>query len=157
MLDFRQHIEFSKWATLRTLKACSALAPEELTRDLGNSFGSVLGTLIPIFCADRMWLSRIEGGGRKSMLDPGEIVNFAVLLKQWPGMLDRFIEKAAEGAAETPVVYERTNGEEQQTPFRQVILHAVNHASYHRGQVATMLRQMGKEPPNTDLINFYRS
>lgn len=156
MLDFKQHIEFSKWATMRTLGACVELTPEELTRDLGNSFGSVLGTLIHIFCADRMWLSRIEGAGRKSMLDPGEIVNFAVLQKEWPGMLDRFIEKASAGAAETPVVYERTNGEKQRTPFWQVILHAVNHASYHRGQVATMLRQMGKEPPNTDLITFYR-
>ena len=144
---------------MRTLNAAAALTPEELTRDLGTSFRSVLGTLIHGFCADRMWLSRIEGAGRKSMLDPGEMVTLAVLKREWPRILDRLIERTTDVSAEqieADVVYCRTNGEEQRTPFWQVILHAVNHASYHRGQVATLLRQMDKEPPNTDLINFYR-
>ncbi|MCP5113270.1 MAG: DUF664 domain-containing protein, partial [bacterium] len=145
MVDLKQHAEYSKWAMLRTLGACAALTPEELTRDLGTSFRSVLGTLIHGFCADRMWLSRIEGARRKSMLDPGEMVTMAVLKSEWPAILDRLIEQAAgvsRDEATADVVYQRTNGEEQSTPFWQVILHVVNHASYHRGQVAAMLRQM---------------
>ena len=42
-------------------------------------------------------------------------------------------------------------------PYWQVVLHLVNHGSYHRGQVATMLRQAGIKPPGTDLISYYRT
>ena len=41
--------------------------------------------------------------------------------------------------------------------FWEMLQHVVNHASYHRGQVTTMLRQLGAEPPpSQDLIAFYR-
>jgi uncharacterized damage-inducible protein DinB len=41
-------------------------------------------------------------------------------------------------------------------PYWQMVFHLVNHGSYHRGQVATMLRQSGVTPPGTDLVTFYR-
>jgi uncharacterized damage-inducible protein DinB len=48
-----------------------------------------------------------------------------------------------------------TGGEYQHT-FSQMFHHAVDHSSYHRGQVVTMLRQVGVVPPITGLIFFYR-
>jgi uncharacterized damage-inducible protein DinB len=45
----------------------------------------------------------------------------------------------------------------RRTPFSQTFQHLVNHGTYHRGQVVTMLRQLGAgTPPSTDLIAFYR-
>jgi uncharacterized damage-inducible protein DinB len=41
-------------------------------------------------------------------------------------------------------------------PLWQALQHLVNHGSYHRGQVTTMLRQVGAGPVSTDLIVFYR-
>ena len=38
-----------------------------------------------------------------------------------------------------------------------MLQHMVNHASYHRGQVTTMLRQLGAQPAKSmDMIAFYR-
>ncbi len=154
------HLRYTKWATARTLETAADLSSDEATRDLGVSFGSVLGTLIHTFCADRMWLSRIEGKGRSSMLDPGEELSLGALQERWPALHDRWLQVAA-GRSDVSigedVVYQRTNSEDQRTPYWQVILHLVNHASYHRGQVASMLRQLGRIPLNTDLVTYYRS
>ena len=49
------------------------------------------------------------------------------------------------------------NGVRYAQPFSQTFQHLVNHGTYHRGQVVTMLRQLGVQgPPSTDLIAFYR-
>ena len=49
------------------------------------------------------------------------------------------------------------NGQPQAQPFWQMLQHLVNHGSYHRGQVTTMMRQLGQAPPQgMDLITFYR-
>jgi uncharacterized damage-inducible protein DinB len=49
-----------------------------------------------------------------------------------------------------------TSGGEYVHSYRQMFRHVVNHSSYHRGQVVTMMRQAGVKPPSTDLILFYR-
>jgi uncharacterized damage-inducible protein DinB len=49
------------------------------------------------------------------------------------------------------------SGQPGSTVFWQMAQHVVNHATYHRGQVTTMLRQLGVEPAQAmDLIAFYR-
>jgi uncharacterized damage-inducible protein DinB len=55
-----------------------------------------------------------------------------------------------------PIQYQR-NGVVQAQPFWQMLQHLVNHGSYHRGQLTTMLRQVGAAAPESmDLIAFYR-
>ena len=52
--------------------------------------------------------------------------------------------------------YKTTPGVPQAAPAWQMLQHLANHGSYHRGQIATMLRQLGAKPQGTDLIGFYR-
>ncbi len=53
--------------------------------------------------------------------------------------------------------YRMLNGQAGRSPLWQMVQHMVNHGSYHRGQVTTMLRQLGAAPPKSlDLIAFYR-
>jgi uncharacterized damage-inducible protein DinB len=56
-----------------------------------------------------------------------------------------------------PFTFRSSAGAESTMPYWQVVLHVVNHGSYHRGQFATMLRQAGIAPPATDLLIYYRS
>ena len=51
--------------------------------------------------------------------------------------------------------YVNLRGETWEYALWQQMLHVVNHASYHRGQVVTMLRQLGAPPPTTDFLVFY--
>ena len=49
-------------------------------------------------------------------------------------------------------------GQPASSPFWQMLQHIVNHASYHRGQVTNMLRQLGAQPAKSlDMIAFYRT
>ena len=57
---------------------------------------------------------------------------------------------------EQAIDYRSTRGDAFTTPLWQQLQHVVNHSSYHRGQVVTLLRQLGVDPIGTDLIAFYR-
>ena len=70
--------------------------------------------------------------------------------KAW-AVLKRF----GEIGVDQPFEYVR-NGVRQAQPFSHTLQHVVNHGTYHRGQVVTMLRQLGAEAPTTDLIAYYR-
>ena len=59
--DFRLLYDFNVWANHRTLDACSSLAPEQFTRDLGSSFRSLRDTLAHIYGAEWIWLERWQG------------------------------------------------------------------------------------------------
>ena len=64
-------LDYSRWASERTLHAARPLSQEELARDLGDSYKGVLGTLSHIFQADRIWLSRLRGAPRLTLSDAG--------------------------------------------------------------------------------------
>jgi uncharacterized damage-inducible protein DinB len=61
------------------------------------------------------------------------------------------------GDVETIINYRNLAGQPFSTPVWQVILHVVNHGTHHRGQVVTMLRQLGQTPNNIDLVRFHRT
>jgi uncharacterized damage-inducible protein DinB len=52
--------------------------------------------------------------------------------------------------------YKSFAGDEFSNPLWQSLHQLTNHGSYHRGQVVTLLRQLGVKPASTDLIDFYR-
>lgn len=151
-------LEYSRWASRQSLYASRALSEEELTRDLGNSHGGVMGTLLHIFQGDRVWLSRLQGKPRTTFADAGETWNLDTLLNDWMQVADGFRDWASNvGDTETVLHYKNLAGQPGALPYWQVILHVVNHASYHRGQITTMLRQLGKSPTSTDLHTYYLS
>src|SRR5207249_4959023 len=148
-------LRYSAWATRRVLESTAALSSDELSRDLGASYGGVLGSLKHIYQADSIWFDRLMGAptGDLSKYEPS--ADFS----EWLPLLDGYV-KWAEGLAPADwdriVPYRNVKGEGFQTPVWQIVLHVVNHASYHRGQITTMLRQIGRAPIGTDLITYYR-
>lgn len=151
------HLEYSAWATQALLDAAQSLSPEELERNLGASHGGVLDTLRHIYYADRIWLTRLSGETRAFKDQPEP--SLAELRQSWPALLIRFRGRIADlGPAQlqTAISYSDLKGNTHHTPIWQVVAHAVNHATLHRGQVMAMFRQLGHVPPATDLIFFYR-
>ncbi len=79
--------------------------------------------------------------------------------QEWPELQRRWEEWAAsltDADLARVVPYKAMNGTPYETPVWQIVLHVVNHATLHRGQVMAMLRQLGVAPPPTDLIFYYR-
>jgi uncharacterized damage-inducible protein DinB len=69
-----------------------------------------------------------------------------------------FLEDLGEAGITRMFAFKMLSGQPTSAPFWQMLQHVVNHGSYHRGQVTTMLRQLGAQPPKSlDMIAFYRS
>ena len=95
--------------------------------------------------------------GDLSVYDPPP--ELAALSKRWLALLDTYVawaEKLEPAGWDRIVPYRNIKGESFKSPVWQIVLHVVNHASYHRGQITTMLRQLGHTPVGTDLITYYR-
>jgi uncharacterized damage-inducible protein DinB len=94
------------------------------------------------------------------MLDPTSFSDVAALRAAWKEHESRVAgvqRRVAEAGLDQVIEYSTFDGKAWRQPFAQMFLHMVNHASYHRGQVTTMLRQLGAAPPKSmDLITFYR-
>jgi uncharacterized damage-inducible protein DinB len=154
------HFDFTAWASQRLVLAAASLTEEELTRDFKHADKSVLGTLVHAFAADRVWLGRVTGVGAGRFIDPEKDMHLAVLQTDWPAVHAGWTEylkgQTNESLMSTVVAYTDLRGNTHQTPLWQIVLHVVNHASHHRGQVSAMLRAMGHTPPGVDLIFYYR-
>ncbi|MGA7560777.1 MAG: DinB family protein [Terriglobales bacterium] len=155
----RNHLNYTAWASSRLVEAASALNPQELMRDFATADHNVLGTLVHVYAADRIWLGRIEGNPPARFLDLEQDMQLGVLRREWPALLERWKQWGAlltEDSIDRNVSYKSTKGDAFVTPTWQIVLHVVNHATHHRGQVSGFLRAMGHVPPSLELTAFYR-
>ena len=152
----RAQLAYSAWASGLLVEAAGELTPEELTRDFGTADKSVLGTLVHIFGADRLWLARMKRDSRTGSSTDADY-QLTVLQNDWPALHRQWKEWAAEltdEACGTELSYRDMRGNPWRQPLGQLVLHVVNHGTHHRGQVSGFLRAMGHVPPQLDLIRF---
>lgn len=154
-----EYVHYNRWATLATLDACAMLDEEELRRDLRAAYHSIWGTLVHIYQADCVWWSRFQGipTGLLSVHDPGS--NIAELRERWSRVLEEFCswaESQDEHSWHSEFEYRNTKGESFRQPFWEAVMHAVNHATLHRGQILTLFRQIDRVPTSVDMIFYFR-
>jgi uncharacterized damage-inducible protein DinB len=150
---------FNAWARGRMLDAVGALDGVAYRKDLGNSFGSVHGTVVHILGAEELWLKRWHGESPTSLVSADTFASFPEVRRRWDDLeieLQRFLAALTEETVLRVIRHRDTRGNAYATPLWQMMQHVVNHSTYHRGQVTTMLRQLGARPVATDLITYYR-
>lgn len=148
------HLRYTAWATKRLLDfAATDVPPEQIAQEIANSHGGILKTFQHIYYADRVWLSRMEGAPA-AFADPEPGPSLAELNERWFPILKRFESWAAVQDPARVVDYKNLKGDAFSKSVQQIVLHVVNHGTYHRGQIAAMLRQLGHVPPYTDLIYY---
>ncbi len=154
----REHLFYTAWATGRLVEAMAGLTPEELNRDFGTSDKSPLGTLVHVFAADRIWLARLQGQTQGPFITEADR-DFARLQVEIPALHQRWIEwidQLEEDGGDDQATYTDIKGREWTNPIWQILMHVVNHATHHRGQISGFLRMMGRTPPVLDLIAYHR-
>ena len=160
LTELRTLLDYHYWARDRLLQATEQLRPEQFTQDICSSFRSVRDTLVHIYSAEWIWYSRWQGVSPTTMLPPETFPNLATLRKTWSeheAKMRAFLDGLGEEGINRLIQFKTTSGEDVASVLWQMLQHVVNHASYHRGQVTTMLRQLGAAPPKSqDLIAFYR-
>lgn len=145
----RQHLAFMKWADDLMLAAV-ADASADASLDISG--------LQHIFLAEEVWMRRAQGETEIQISQLEAPLDIAELAEFWPRLHRRWNDWAAALVDWTVLVPHRNpRGAEFRMPAWQIVLHLANHGSFHRGQVAAMLRAAGVAPPTTDLIAFYRT
>lgn len=156
MDDLLSLLDYTAWATTRLLDAALALTPEELTRDLGSSHGGVSGTLEHLYGSDVIWTARLCARPAIRFSDLPALPPLTTLKPQWLALQGGRREFVTSLHPDESVAYANLSGEPQSASVSEIVRHVVNHGTYHRGQVATLMRQLGYAAPNTDLIAFSR-
>jgi uncharacterized damage-inducible protein DinB len=158
--DLTTLLEYHYWARDRVLDAVAKLTPEQYTRDLRSSFPSIRDTLVHLYSTEWNWYQRWQGTSPTAMLDPREFPDLATLRGAWQRQeqqVREFLASLDDDSIGRRFSYKSLTGQPCTSLFWEMLQHLVNHGSYHRGQVQTMLRQLGAAPAhNVDLIAFYR-
>jgi uncharacterized damage-inducible protein DinB len=150
--------EYDKWANLKLIEVLATLTINQFKKDLGCSFGGIHGTLVHILSADKVWLSRWTNK-IPTPLKPEDIPAIEVAKKHMDTFqieVGNFLRSLTDEQLNGPLQYTDFKGNTNAQLLRQQMQHKVNHSSYHRGQIVTMLRQLGIKPVSTDFINFLR-
>jgi uncharacterized damage-inducible protein DinB len=153
-------LDYHYWARDRLLDALDLLADEQYTRDLGSSFKSIRDTVVHTYSAEWAWYERWNGRSPTAALPFDQFPDVASLRAAWTdhgAKMRAFVDQQGDAGLNRVIDYTLLNGATGSTPLWQMLQHVVNHASYHRGQVTTMLRQIGAAPAKPlDLIAYYR-
>lgn len=159
MDELQRLFDYNRWATRRLLDAAEPLKAEDLRRDLKSSFPSLLDTLTHMIGAEWVWLQRWKGTSPTAFPDTAALDSvravrnrFDTLWREQQGFLDGL----EDGDEKRDVAFKTFKGDSDKRQLSDLMRHVVNHATYHRGQVVTMLRQLGVTPPATDYVRWVR-
>jgi len=153
-------IDYHYWARDRVLDAVAVLTPEQFMQDLKSSFKSVRDTCVHTYSAEWIWHSRWNGVSPSVAIPFDRFPDVAALRAAWVDLethVRSLIGELGEAGLTRDLDYRLLNGTPGRSSIAQMLQHVVNHASYHRGQVTTMLRQLGASPAKSmDMIAFFR-
>jgi uncharacterized damage-inducible protein DinB len=159
MHELRRLFDYNRWANLRYLEAAEDLSPEDGARDMGSSFPSVIRTLAHMLGAEWVWLERWNGSSPTSFPDLDALDSVAAVRARWDNLWRdqlAFLDACEAHDPRRSISYRNMSGTPDERPLDELMRHVINHATYHRGQLATLLRQLGRTPPPTDYVRYLR-
>lgn len=148
---------YNRWANERALAAAEPLSAEQYGRAVPGSYPSLRATLEHLLGAEMSWLSRWQGNPPGLSPDFSPCADIAALRRRWEAHWDeqgRFLSALSGDDLARRIQIRLRSGIEAVQPLRDTMVHVVNHATYHRGQVTTILRQLGGAPVPTDYFIY---
>jgi uncharacterized damage-inducible protein DinB len=152
--SFATLVAYTRWADRALLTPCAELTPAQYTLELGGSFPTLQATVAHLAGSATLWGLRVSGKPYSGLMRAAEIPDAATALARLDEAYADLESVAAEWQREPDAIFHFRNlaGVEKAVVRWQVFRHIVNHGTYHRGQIANMLRQLGVKPPSTDLL-----
>lgn len=156
--DLQRLGRFNRWATERVAPSVASLAPDELARTIESSYPSVHLTVGHLIGVAELWLGRWKGEPWRPLEPASEFpADGARLAERWLAVDAAILDFLASlDDAHRVLRMKNSQGKEFTHRFFEMVTHLVNHQTYHRGQLSTLLRQLGRTPPSQDLIAYYR-
>lgn len=156
--DLLESYTYHYWANNKLLNVVSQLTPEEFSKEVAGSYGSIRNTLVHVMSAEWGWLSRCGGRERGNRLQPEDYPTPQSLIEKWRDVeryMRAFLKELTDEDINGIVAYQGAESQLRTMPLGELLNHCVVHAVHHRGQVAMMLRMLGYTPGNFDILYFY--
>ena len=162
--DIRHLFDYTEWANGLALDAAATLSDEHLRRDFQISHRSIFGTLLHMAGAEWIWLERWHGhspAGKEawSLWTTESCADLTALNERWQEVVDRravLMSQLDEARLAVELPFKLLSGDASSMRLVDQMQHVANHATLHRGQVVGMIRQLGIDPPSTDLLFYLR-
>jgi uncharacterized damage-inducible protein DinB len=160
MYTIQKHLQYNAWADGKIAEILSNVDDKLLDKEIISSFPSIRKTVFHIWDAEQLWLGRLKGETFKGWPSAGFKGDTKALMEGYQLTSRELCDLAAGKQPEYFagfINYKNTKGIEFTNSIEDILFHVVNHGTYHRGQLITMLRQQGIENfPGQDLIAYVR-
>lgn len=164
LTDINQLFKYTEWANGLAMEAAAKLDNESLCRDFGISHHSIFGTLLHMAGAEWIWLERWHGRSPSkaeawAQWTTESCADLPTLQERWREVVDRrwrLVSELDEAKLTSELAFKLLSGDASSMRLVDQMQHVANHATMHRGQVVGMIRQMGLEPPSTDMLFYLR-
>jgi uncharacterized damage-inducible protein DinB len=164
LTDIRHLFDYTEWANSLAMDAAEKLSDENLRREVGISHKSIFGTLLHMAGAEWIWFERWNGRSPAkdeawSMWTTDSCADLTMLRERWRNLVDvrsQFVADLDEERLAAELPFKLLSGDASSMRLVDQMQHVANHATLHRGQVVGMIRQLGIDPPSTDLLFYLR-
>ncbi len=176
--DIQTLYAYNRWANQRLFSTLEKLSGQQFAAEVSSSFPSIRETVFHLLFAEWLWLKRWQGTSPRATaphpnvtsatwktLSPQGIATaqeFTMIaeLKSFADSIERerqeFLSALSDATLHAPLNFKDMAGNPYSEPLVQLLQHVVNHGTYHRGQVTTLLRQVGGETVALDMVFFFR-
>ena len=155
---FRRLFSYNVWANELFLDTARGLTEEQFTHHIPSSFPTVRDTLAHMAFAEWLWLRRWSGEFPTSRPDWTKEPSLDVITTQFRAAAEErsnLLDTLTDDDLRRDFPYRNLAGDPYSALLGELMAHVVNHGTYHRGQLTTMLRQLGVKPPSTDFVNLF--
>ena len=164
LTDIRHLFDYTEWSNDLAMDAAAKLSDDNLRRDVAISHKSIFGTLLHMAGAE--WIWRERWNGRSPAKDKAWLLwttdscaDLEMLKERWRDLIDRrtqLISELDEERLDAELAFKLLSGDPSSMRLVDQMQLVANHATLHRGQIVGMIRQLGIEPPSTDLLFYLR-
>jgi uncharacterized damage-inducible protein DinB len=155
-----EQLQYNQWAVRQYIIVLHMLDSTQLDGNMNSSFSSIHKTLGHMLWVEELWYERWQGHTVTKLFEPNVIPSLEILESQFAEIHAKqiqLLENYPDGSENQWIRYINFQGETWKYNLYQLVQHLMFHSAYHRGQIATMLRQIGIDPPKTDYLIFIDS
>ena len=134
----------------RIIRMVEKVGVEKTNSFIESSFPSIFKTLLHVLDAQYLWLYRLKNDhfpDAPSKSFDGNISDLIKLIRSTSESLKQFVSEMKSSDLNKTLTYKDSEGKIHSSPFSETILHCINHSTFHRGQIITMLRQLDAKRP----------
>lgn len=155
-----KQLEYNHWANVRLSSSLLEISAEQAQKEILSSFPSVMKTVLHIWDAEYIWMQRMHGVSLKGFPSKDFSGSYKASIEGLIGQSKEWVEfmESTEMTSTSEIKYSNTKGEPFISTLDEIVQHLTIHGSFHRGQLVTMLRQIGvSQFKAMDYIVFSRS